>query len=93
MIEINIEPVIFSCELLVCADDLNLLRDGIDTAQKNKESLIYASKEVGLQVNAEKTKYMFLSRHQDAGQNHDIKMLTDRLKCGTVKIFWNSNSK
>jgi hypothetical protein len=32
-----------------------------------------ASKEAGLEVNAGKTKYMLLSRHQNAGQNHDIK--------------------
>jgi hypothetical protein len=27
------------------------------------------TKEIGLEVNAEKTKYMLLSRHQNAGQN------------------------
>jgi hypothetical protein len=32
-----------------------------------------ASKEVGLEVNTEKTKYMLLSYHQTAGQNRDIK--------------------
>jgi hypothetical protein len=31
-----------------------------------------ASKEVGLEVNAEKTKYMLLSPHQNPGENHDI---------------------
>jgi hypothetical protein len=30
-------------------------------------TLIDASKEVGLEVNTEKTKYMLLSRHQNAG--------------------------
>jgi hypothetical protein len=30
--------------------------------------------EVGLEVNTEKTKYMLLSHHQNAGQNHDIKV-------------------
>jgi hypothetical protein len=30
--------------------------------------------EVGLEANAEKTKYMFMSRHQTAGQNHYIKV-------------------
>jgi hypothetical protein len=29
--------------------------------------------EVGLEVNTEKTKYMLLSRHQNVGQNYDIK--------------------
>jgi hypothetical protein len=40
---------------------------------KNKEALIDASTEVGLEVNAEKTKYMLLSSHQNVGQNHNIK--------------------
>jgi hypothetical protein len=31
-------------------------------------------KEVGLEVNTEKTKYMLLSRHENAGENHDIKI-------------------
>jgi hypothetical protein len=39
----------------VYADDANLLGDNMDTIKKNTENLIDASKEVGLQVNAEKT--------------------------------------
>jgi hypothetical protein len=31
-------------------------------------------KETGLEVNAEKTKYMVMSRNQNAGHNHDIKV-------------------
>jgi hypothetical protein len=53
---------------------LNLLGGNIVTIKKTTEILIDASKEVGLEVNTEKTKYMFLSRHQNAGQNHDIKL-------------------
>jgi hypothetical protein len=59
---------------LAYADDVSLLRDTIGTIKKNTEALIDASKEVGLEVNAEKTKYMLLIRHQNAGQNHDIKI-------------------
>jgi hypothetical protein len=33
-----------------------------------------ASKEIGLEINVEKTKYMLLTRHQNAGQNRDIKI-------------------
>jgi hypothetical protein len=62
-------------QLLVCADDMNLLGDNIDTVKKKKQNLIDASEEVGLEVNTEKTKYMLLSHHQNAGQNHDIKVL------------------
>jgi hypothetical protein len=38
------------------------------------ETLVGASKEVGLEVNAEKTKYILLSRHQNAVQSHNIKI-------------------
>jgi hypothetical protein len=55
-------------------DAVNLLGDNIVTINKNPETLIDATKEVGLEVNAEKTKYMLLSRHQNVGKNHDIKI-------------------
>jgi hypothetical protein len=38
------------------------------------EALVVASKEIGLEVNAERTKYMVMSRDQIAGQNHNIKI-------------------
>jgi hypothetical protein len=40
--------------------------------KKDKESLVDASKEVYLEINIEKTKYMLLSHHQIAGQNRNI---------------------
>jgi hypothetical protein len=40
--------------------------------KKNAKTLTDASKEVGLEVNAEKTKYIWMYRYQIAGQNHDI---------------------
>jgi hypothetical protein len=61
-------------QLLVYAYDVNLLGDNVDAIKKNMETLIDSSKEVGLEVNTEKTKYMLLSRHQNAGQSNDIKI-------------------
>jgi hypothetical protein len=61
-------------QLLAYADDVNILEDNIDAIKKNTETLIDASKEVGLEINVEKTKHMLLSRHQNVDQNRDIKM-------------------
>jgi hypothetical protein len=61
-------------QLLAYADDVNLLGDNIDTINKNTETLINASKEVGLEVNVEKTKYMLVSRDQNADENQNIKI-------------------
>jgi hypothetical protein len=46
-------------------EDVNLLGDNKDTTKKNTETLIDASKDVGLEIYVEKTKYMLLSRHQN----------------------------
>jgi hypothetical protein len=54
---------------LVYADDINLLRDNINAVKRNTEVLIDAIMEVGLEVNAKKTKYMLMTRHQNAGQD------------------------
>jgi hypothetical protein len=40
-------------QLLAYADDVNLLGDNIDTIKKNTETLINASKAVGLEINIE----------------------------------------
>jgi hypothetical protein len=62
-------------QLLAYADDVNLLGGNIDTINKNTGTVTDANKEVGLEVNTEKTKYIFLSHHQKAGQNHVIKKI------------------
>jgi hypothetical protein len=72
-------------QLLAYADDVNLLGDNIDTIRKNMETLIDASKEVVLEVNVEKNKCMFLSHHQNVGQNRDI-IIANRL-FGNVSQF------
>jgi hypothetical protein len=47
---------------LAYADDVNLLGDNVDTINKNTQTLIDASKEVGLEVKVEETKYMLVTR-------------------------------
>jgi hypothetical protein len=52
-------------QLLAYADVVNLLGDKIDTMKKNMEAITDANKDVGLEINIEKTKYMLASRHQN----------------------------
>jgi hypothetical protein len=61
-------------QLLAYADDMNLLRVNIETKEKNRETLIVANKEVGLEANVEKAKCVLVSRHQNASQNWVIKI-------------------
>jgi hypothetical protein len=55
---------------LAYADDVNLLGDNIDTIKKNMETLIDASKEVGIEINLEKTNYMLVSHRQKSGHKN-----------------------
>jgi hypothetical protein len=78
-------------QLLACTDDGKLLGDDIDTIKENTETLIDASKEVGLKINVEKTKCMLRSYYWNAGQNCDI-TVADRLWIA-VQICCNPNNK
>jgi hypothetical protein len=40
------------------------------TIKRNTEALVVASKEIGIEVNAEKTKYMVMSGDQNVGQQN-----------------------
>jgi len=55
---------------------VNILGGSVHTTriEEETETLVVASKETGLEVNADKTKYMITSQDQNAGQNHNIKI-------------------
>jgi len=61
-------------QLLAYANDVNILGGSIHTLKENAEALVAATREIGLEVNADKTKYMVMSRDQNAGQIHSVRI-------------------
>jgi hypothetical protein len=59
---------------LAYAGGVNVVGENTDTIKKNTEALLDASKDVGLEVNPEKTKYMLMSRSQKIGKKHSIEI-------------------
>jgi hypothetical protein len=59
-------------QLLLCVAVVNSLGENMDTLKRNMETLFDHNKQVGIDINAEETRYELLSRHQSAGQNYNI---------------------
>jgi hypothetical protein len=50
------------------------LGGSIHTVKENAEALVVTTKEIGLEVNADKAKYMVMSRDRNAGRGHSLKI-------------------
>jgi len=61
-------------QLLTYAYDVNISGGSVHTIKKNTEALLVCSKQIGLEVNVNKTKYMVISRDQNTGRSHNIKI-------------------
>jgi hypothetical protein len=72
-------------QLLANADDVNILGGSVHTVKENAEVLVVATKEIGLEVNTDKTKYEVMPRDRDAGRGHSVK--TDNNSIETVEDF------
>jgi len=61
-------------QLLAYADDVNILGASVHTLKVNAEALVVANKDTGLEVNVDKTMYLVMSRDQNSGRSHSIKI-------------------
>ena len=61
-------------QLLAYADDVNILGGSAHTVEENVEALLVATKETGIEVNADKTKYMVMSPDRHAGWGRSVKI-------------------
>jgi hypothetical protein len=75
-------------QLLVYADDLNLLVENINTIKNKSGGLLDAGKELVLEINSEETKYVFLSHHQTIGQIHYMKVTNKSFKNAQISSTW-----
>jgi hypothetical protein len=72
-------------QLLAYADDVNILGGSVHAVRENAEALVVATKEIGLEVNTDKTKYMIMSRDQNAGRGEGVKI--DNRSIERVEVF------
>jgi len=61
-------------QLLAYADNVNTLGAIIHNVKENAGALLVATREIGLEVNADKTKYMIMSRNQNAGRIRSVRI-------------------
>jgi hypothetical protein len=97
-VQVNLERIKLNGthQILVYADDVNILGGRVQTIKKNAEALVVASNENGLEantdktkymVNSDKTKYMVMSRDQNAGGSHNMK-IDNSLRFSVPCIFY-----
>jgi hypothetical protein len=72
-------------QLLAYSDNVNVLGKAVHTMKENAKALLVASKEIGLKIFADKTKYIIMSRDQNAGRSHSMK--TDNSSFERVEEF------
>ena len=58
---------------MVCVDGVNVLCGSVHAVKKNAKILIVTSKELRLEVSADKLKYIVMSRDKNAGRSHSMK--------------------
>jgi len=72
-------------QLLVYTGEVNILGGNMRTLKENAEALVAATREIGMEGGAAKTKYMAMSRDQNTGRIHNVR--TDNSTFERVEEF------
>jgi hypothetical protein len=75
-------------QVLVYVHNVNMVGGTVHTVKEKAEATVVASKETGLEGNANKTKYMFMSRDQKAGRSQHIKFDNDSSESWNSSDIW-----
>jgi len=61
-------------QLLVYADEVNIFGGSVHTINENAEAFVVASKGIGIEVNTDTTTDIVMSRDQNEGRSHSMKI-------------------
>jgi hypothetical protein len=50
------------------------LDNSVNTIKENSETFLEASRDIGLEISAEKTKYIIMSHHPNSGRNQNVRI-------------------
>ena len=75
-------------QLLAYADDVNILGGSIHTLKENAEALVTVTGENGLEVSADKTEYMVMSRVQNAGRFQSMRIDNSTFEIWKSLYIW-----
>jgi hypothetical protein len=66
----------------------NILGGSVHTVKENAEALLGANKEIGLEISADETKYLIMSRDHNAGRSHSMKIDNSSIERWKSSNIW-----
>jgi len=78
-------------QIVVCVHDFGILGGNVHMVKKDTEAFAVVSKEIGLEVNADNSQCMVMSRDQNAGRSYSIKTDNSSFERADSSDIWEKN--